>query len=194
MGLPVDFRGGSNPLEAIPALLRAMTVEVTKIQQSGGVATPQQLDGLQNLANYINEHIQFLAQDQSQKEAVKEFGDDLGKLMNFVKAFAQRLQEQQKAAAQQNGNGGLDPKDMAKVEGMRLQAQVKAENTQSSHAQRTSQRQVQFEMQQQQQAEKHALEMKERIQQAAVDTEVKDLEAAAEISREDSKPAKPKSE
>jgi hypothetical protein len=188
MGLPVSFRGGGNPLEAIPALLGSMTAEVQKIQEGGGVATQQQIEGLQNLANYIGQHIEFLGEDKSQKAIVKEFGDDLNKLMNFVKAFAQRLQEQQKAAAQQNGNGGPDPKDVAKIQGIQLQAEVKAKNTQESHAQRTSQRQVQFEMQQQQQAEKHALEMKQEIQRAAVDTEAEDLKAAAAISREDSKP------
>ena len=65
-------------------------------------------------------------QGRDKEAKVKVFGDDLGKLMNLVKAYGQRLQEQQQ---KQNGNGsdGLR-KDLAKTKAMLMQAQTKKQD------------------------------------------------------------------
>ena len=71
----------------------------------GGVATPDELNGLQNLAgmtidgqtiqgNGASTHLAILAQDEQSVPEAKALNDVLGKLMNEVKAFAQRLAEQ----------------------------------------------------------------------------------------------------
>jgi len=66
--------------------------------------------------------------------------------MNQVKAFAQRLQQQMQ---KRNGAGGVDPETQTKLQGKLLLDKAKAANMRESHAQRTAQRQVQFELDQQ---------------------------------------------
>jgi hypothetical protein len=85
----------------------------------------------------------MLAQDPASKQLVKMLGDELGNLTNMVKAFAERLQEQQQAQAQQGG--GLDPATASKVQANQILAQQKAENSKQSHAQKTAQKQISFE-------------------------------------------------
>lgn len=170
-GLPVGVKTGMNHIEYIETLLADFGVLVQKAEQRGGMATADEIAGFQNLANHIGQHIQIIAQDPNEKERVRQYGQDLAKLMNLVKGYAQRLQE---AVQKRNGNGQgqMDPKDVAKVQGMQLQAQTKAQLAKQSHAQRTAQRQIQFEQKQRQDAEKHQLE-----------TAALDLKTASEMRR-----------
>jgi len=92
----------------------------------------------------------------------------LGKAMNEVKALAQRLQEQMQAQQQQNG-GQIDPKDLAKIKGQLMISAAKAENARESHSQRTSQRVVQYALEQKRDAEKHRQEMAMKAQEHALD-------------------------
>lgn len=141
-GQKVTIESGMNHAEYVEVWLHAMAGIVQRIEQSGGMATPQELVGLNNLAQHIGEHLKILAQDKNAKEQVREYGDDLKNLMNSVKAFAQRLQEQQQ---KQNGNGKTDPEAQAKIQTMMMAAQTKNQIAADSHAQKTAQRQVQFE-------------------------------------------------
>lgn len=155
IGQPMELRQNVSHVEYAQALIDALAVEVTKVQANGGMAEQAHIMGMMNLAgqsidgqpipgNGAANHIALVAQDEQQKDIAKVLGDQLGKLMNEVKAFAQRLQEQQQQAASQNG--GLDAETMAKIENDRIMAEAKAANTRESHAARTAQRQVQFEM------------------------------------------------
>lgn len=113
---------------------------------------------MQNMANYIGKHVAIVAKDETEKERVKKYQDALGQLMNHVKAFAQRLQEMMQK--QQQGNGqGMDPKDSAKIQGMMMQAKTKSDIARTSAAQRTAQRQIQFEQKMAQDQQKHGLEL-----------------------------------
>ena len=182
MGLPQALKEGVNHSEYTEALLLAMSVRVQQIAARGGVATPDELTGLQNLAgetiqgqpmkgsNGVRNHIELLAEDEKPlhvkgvppdhtvKQMVKKYSDALAKLMNQVKAFAQRAQE---AAQKQNGKGtgGPDPETMGKIQSGLIMAKAKAQNTRESHAQRTAQRQIQFEQEMKQRAEEHAQDM-----------------------------------
>lgn len=112
-GNPVTPKPGLNPIEVIETMLKLMTNTVQQIMQSGGVGNPQQVQGLGNCEQYVSSFIQILAMDQSQKQRVTEYGKALGKIMNMVKAFAQRQQQQ---AAQQNGKSQIDPETIAKIQ------------------------------------------------------------------------------
>jgi hypothetical protein len=187
-GLPVSIKTGMNHLEYVETLLASLGMVVQKIEGRGSMATPDELFGLQNLGQHIAEHIQIVAQDESQADKVKQYGDDLGKLMNIVKAYAQRLEQQAKEQAQ-GGNGGPDPKELAKIEAMKIQAQAKAANTRESHAQRTAQRQTQWQMEQQRKSDEHKLEMQRRLQETQMDSVTKMMETEAAIHREGRKPS-----
>lgn len=174
IGQPMELKQNVSHVEYAQALIDALGVEIAKAQATGGVTDQAHIMGMMNLAgqsidgqpipgNGAANHIAIVAQDEQQKDIAKVLGDQLGKAMNEVKGFAQRLMEQQQAAAQQNG--GLDAETQAKIQADLMMAEAKAANTRESHAARTAQRQVQFEMEQ----------------------ERKNAETAADIARENAR-------
>lgn len=187
MGLPVGLKEGVNHSEYVETLLTAMVAKVQQIGQRGGLITPDELTGLQNLAgetiqgqpvpgNGVTNHIKQIAEDEKPmhvkgvppdhtvKEKVKQYTDALAKLMNAVKGFAQRAQQAQQK--QQKASGGMDPETATKLQGQMMLNKAKADNTRESHAQRTAQRQIQWEQEMKQKAEDHALDIQaERMKQ-----------------------------
>lgn len=170
--LPMVFKSGVAHDEYAGALLQAMQVEIQKIQQmQGSMATADQISGLQSLAgedtngnpipnvqNGIRQHLDKLAEDPQEAQKVKQMGDYLGKLLNEVKGYQQRLMEQMQSQ-QGQGAGGIDAETQAKIQSDQLIAETKAKNMRESHGMRTAQKQVQFDQKQQQDAQKHAAEM-----------------------------------
>jgi hypothetical protein len=133
--------------EYVQVWLKDLAMMVMRTQKMGGMATPDQLLGFANMAQAIKQFLGIMATNPEDKAKIKQYGDALGKIENLIKAFAQRLQEQM---GKQNGQGGgIDPETKAKIAGMMMQAKVKAQNTQQSHAARTAQKQVSYEMQEQ---------------------------------------------
>lgn len=171
-GLPVGIKTGINHIEYVEAMLLSLSVEIARAKQSGGMATAEKIQGMQNVAQHVAQHIQIIGQDKTEKARVKQYSDQLAKLMNEVKAFAQRLQEAMKQQAQSQG-GGIDPKDAAEIQATILTAKTKADIAKEAHAQRTAQRQIQFEQQLKQQS------MRSNVEVAATD-----LRTAAQIKRE----------
>jgi len=187
LGLPVKFGVADNRVEVTEVLLAEMAIMVGRIQKRGGVAKPEELIGLQTVAQTIDEQMQIIAEDKGNQDRVRKYSDALGKIMNMVKAFAQRLKQQMQAAAQQNGNGGPDPADVAKIKGIEMNAAVKAKNASDSHAQRTSQRQVQWEMEEKRKQQQHEQDMQEQAQLTQAEIQAQDVKTAAEIRRDRAK-------
>lgn len=171
MGLPVAVVTGQNHQEYVQTLLVELATLIQQAEKSGGMASAKDIKGFQNVAQCIEQHIKVLAQDKNNKAFVAASGKALSKLMNMVRAFAQRLQQAMQKQQQQNGNGS-DPQAQAKIASAVIQAKTKAEISKKSHAQKTAQRQIQFES-------------KERQQQQGFEAEQrrKDMETLAEIQR-----------
>lgn len=198
-GIPMNLKEGVNHIDYVEALLASMAARISVIEGNGGMATSQEINGLINLAgvgpdgkpvppvpnNGIQSHLQILGQDPAEKQRVKEYGDDLGQMMNLVKAYIQRLQEAQQQP--QGGNGGMDPQEAAKAQAMVIQAQTKAKLAQQSHAQKTAQRQVQWQMEQQRRSEEHRMKMAQEMNRLKMDTVSADMTTAAEINRGNAK-------
>jgi hypothetical protein len=165
-GVEVAPEEGLNPIEVCQTMLMEIEKRVALINQMGGMGTPIEILGLKLAEKYTNAFIMQLAMDKAQKATVKAFKDQLAKAMNEVKAFEQR---QQQAAQQQNGKNGADPKDMAKVQGMMLQSQTKAKLASESHAQKTAQRELQFEQKIKQDQQKHAADLMQEGQKAMLE-------------------------
>lgn len=168
-GVPMPMEDGVNHEEVIQVLEQAMGGVIQRCMQTGGMATEEQITGFNTVAQNIGMHLQKFAQIKTNKAKAKQFGDALGKMMNEVKAFSQRLAEQKK---KEQANGQLDPADAAKIQAIALTAKTKADLASQSHAQKTAQRQISFEMQMKQDQQKHHAELAE-----------KDLTAAVEIRR-----------
>lgn len=166
-GIMVTPSDGENQVDYIESQLHAMASVVQGIEQTGSMATQEQVKGLDMLGANIGQHIQILGQDKGAKQRVKIYGDELGELMNLVKAYAQRLQEQKGKNGQQ-----LDPETMGKIQSMIILAQSKAKINADAHAQRTAQRQLQFEQKVRQDTIEHKVHVAKQ-----------DLEAAANVRR-----------
>lgn len=147
MGLPVATKTGQNHKEYVQTYLVELGQLVQQAQQQGGMASAEQIKGFQNVAQAIQQHLQIISQDPEEKAFVTAANKALMKIMNLVKAFAQRLaammKKQQQQQAQQNGDGG-------KAAAAIINAQTKAQISKSSHAQKTAQRQISFEQEQRQ--------------------------------------------
>lgn len=182
MGAPLSLKTGVNHIEVVETLLVSMATVVKRIEASGGMATQDEISGLQNVAQYIGQHIQIIAQDPQEKQRVKKYGDELGQILNLVKAYQQRLAEQQQKAQQQNG--GLDAEAKAKIAATLMTAKAKADNTRESHGQRTAQKQIQFEQTQRQKEQKHQEDLKQKAEGATLDLHTKSAEARIDLQRE----------
>jgi hypothetical protein len=176
-GLPVAMKSGMNHIEYVDTLMATLALVVQKAMQTR-TATMEQIMGMQNMAQHIDQHIQQIAQDPEERARVKQYGDQLGKVMNLVKALAQQAQEKMQ---QENAQGGQDPEAQAKIQAMMITANAKAENTKVSHAQRTAQRQVQFEMQQTQKRQEFEAKMEMERKQMEQELHLADVKAASDV-------------
>lgn len=129
LGVPVQRREGLSIVDQIGTIIGLMAGVIARIEKTGNMATAAEIIGLHNCESYLNNKdpkngpiglIPQLEQDEPQKPLAKNFAKVLSGLMNTVKGFEQRLAEQQKKLAQQNGENG---------QGELMQAQAKAQST-----------------------------------------------------------------
>lgn len=149
-GLPFVISPKMVPEDYVKVWIADMALIVQRLNETGGMATAEEISGLVNMQRHINQFLQIMAGNEDEKEKVRQYSDSLNELMNQVKAYAQRLAEQMKAQGQAGANGaganGQDAETKAKLQGKVIMDQAKAEALKISHAQKTAQRQVQFEM------------------------------------------------
>jgi hypothetical protein len=136
-----------------------MGLMVAALVSSGGMAKPEDIAGFQNMARQINAFLQIMGQDPEEMPKVKEYANNLKDLMNHVKAFAQRLEQQAKAAAK-NGQGGLDAKAIGRIQSDTIIAQNKAKLGTERSAQRMAMDAVKFEQKQAQSEREHKAEIR----------------------------------
>lgn len=182
LGLPVDVKPEMNHIDYVEALLLGMTMIVQQIEQSGGMTTQEKINGLVNLANHIGAHIQIIAQDPEEKQRVKRYQDVIGNLMNMVKAYQQRLEEQMGEQAQQG-----DPETAAKVKAMLVAAESKAKISEATASQKLRHKEISFKQKTIQSQEKSQLENANTIRRTQVDEAAKDLQTVSEIQRNNAK-------
>jgi len=175
-GVPMPVKEGDSHREVIETLLRMMAMKVQQIMGSGGVGTPQDVLGLLNANQYVAQHIALLEQDESEKQRVKQYSDVLGKLMNEVKAMAQRQQE---AAAQQNGH--QDPETMAKVQAIAMTTQAKVQAKQVADAQKLQQKDAAFRQKQAHEVEKTRADLFVKGMEGTVEAGAEHARSAAEV-------------
>lgn len=182
----VQFTEKHNLRDIIETLLLEMALIVQRIVSTGGMATAQEVAGLQNMGAHISPLIEFVSQNKGEQERAKQYQDQLGNLMNAVKGFAQRLAEQQQASGGAEANGEM-AKTASQLQADQIKAQAKAANSRESHAQKTAQRQVQFEATQQQKEQQHQLDMRRQIESQQVEDLTAGAKTIAEIRRDNAK-------
>lgn len=184
-GIPVSLKKGQlNHIDYVEALIHAMATIVQRIEQTGGMATQQEIVGLNNMGQHIAQHIQLIARDPQEKQRATQYSKDLGNLMNLVKAYQQRLAEKMKKEAEASK---IDPAAAAKIQMDAQAAQQKMQIAQQSHALKSNQRQEQFVSEQQRKQQQHQLDMQQQLQGAQLESVTEDAKTAAEIRNEGAK-------
>lgn len=167
-GVPVPYKREIPVIDLIESLLGMAGGVIARIEEMGNVPEPFQLTGLQTVSQYIGGLVAQMAQNEQEKQRVKEYEDALGNINNLLKAFAQRLQEQN---AQNNGHP--DPEAIAKAQALTLQAQTKAEISQATAMQKMEQKQLAWEQKMQQDFERHMADLQKKLLDAQTDTAIK---------------------
>jgi len=119
-GIEVPTRPELNAIEQIDVLLNSLSQLITRItNEEAGVPTPGELSGMMKVGGHTQELIKQLQANPDEKQNVKAFSDLLGRLMNEVKAFGQRLhQKLLKQSKAENGDNGNGKAKMQMMEGM----------------------------------------------------------------------------
>jgi hypothetical protein len=169
------------PEDYVIVWLGDMGTIIQQIQQSGGVGDMDKIQGIANLAQHVQQFLGIMGSNEEDKPKVKQYGDILGKMMNHVKAMAQRLQEQQ---ASNGANGAApDPKDMIKLQIEQAKGQAKLQNTRESHALRTAQHQAQFELEQQRKDRELAADIRRKNAESHQELVGDTIKTVAELHR-----------
>lgn len=137
LGVPVQMKEGLSPIDQIETLLGLSAGKIASIEKSTNMATPEDLVGLQNVAQYVGGLIAQLAQDEAQKPRAKEYSDALGKLSNTLKGFADRL-------AQQGQGQQQDPAQAAKAQAIQETAQLKQQIAELNAEQKRQHKEIAF--------------------------------------------------
>lgn len=181
LGQPVVIASAINRPEYISTLLQMLMSEIQRIEQSGGAPDQRTIMGLANVIAHIEEQTAQIAQDPGQEQNLKLIGDALGQAGNYVKAYIERLQEAQQAGGEQQG---MDPKDMAKVQAMLLQAQTKAQIADANAEQKRMQREIQFQADQQRKDLATLAEAQRQGARTQAEIASTDIRTAADIKRQ----------
>lgn len=179
-GAQVQVRPGLNNVEVVATMLQLMD---NKIKQLGPMGSQQDIAGLVNCQQYAQGFIQLLAQDKEMQATARAFSQVLSKLMNLVRAMAQRLQQQQQKMAQAQGQNG-DGSTQAKIQAIRATAIEKQRSARESHAQKTAQRQIQFQQDMKQRQQEHALELRQKAAEHGLDLRQKAVEKELDLQNE----------
>lgn len=173
-GMPVELRQGINHIDYVESLLKSMQAKIQKIEGTGGMATKDEIIGLGNMAQSIQQHIQIIGQDPNEKQRVKQYGDMLGKFMNLVKAYEQRLQEQE-----QKEGAAMSAKDRALLQS----AAIKSKMDEAKAGQKMRHKDVAFVKDQQRKDLGARADAAARLGKAKVDAVAKDITTSAEVAR-----------
>lgn len=183
-GARVEFAEDQNRIEIIETLLGEMTLIVQRLHGTGQ-ATLEQVAGLVNMATHIQGLMQTFAMDKAEKERMKQYETVLGQLMNLVKAMGQQAMEKASANGQQID--GKMAETMGKIQAQKITAEAKAANTRESHAQRTAQREVQFQLEQDREDTRLKADLARELQRTRIEDIQGDIETVAGIRRENAK-------
>ena len=183
-GIPVSLREGIEQQDYIMAMSEMMAATVERINQTDGMGSPEDVMGLQTVAGDIDQHIQLLAQDPANKEFVTGIGKAVGKMMNDVKAFAQRQQQAAEAAAKE---GQQDPAEMAKIQALQMQAQIKAEIASQQAEMKIAMKEAEHQQKMKQAEETHSVNMQAAVSRAQMEAQATAARSSSEVQASSSR-------
>lgn len=176
LGLPAPMKKTANQIEYVETLLQGMSALVQRIEKQGGMTDEKTVLGLFTVGQEIQKRIQIIEEDKAEKARTKVYGDALKRLMNSVKAFAQRLHEQAQKKGQQ-----LSPEIMAKIQGTMLLAQTSSKIKEATAQQKMRHKEISFSKEQQRKDMETKFDISRSAREAQVNVMADDLKTEAEI-------------
>jgi hypothetical protein len=177
-GQPVVIADTINRVEYVGTLLQMLNAQLQKTEQQGGMPQPQDVSGMMNVMQHIQQEASRLQGDDSMEPFVRQVGDALKNAGNLVKGYMQRIEEAQMAQAEAQG-GDADPK----VQAMLLQAETKARIQEANAEQKRAQREAQFVADQRRKDAAVLGEAQRSGARVQAEIAATDLRAAADIQR-----------
>jgi hypothetical protein len=169
------------PEDYVTVWLHDMGTIIQQIQATGGVGDQEKLAGLAKLVGEIEKFLAQMSTNENDMEKVKQYQQILSDMVNHLKGFAQRLQEQQ--GQQQNGNG-VKAEDIVKAQLTQQMGQLKLQNTAESHAARTAQKQASFELTEQRADRKNQADIRRENERTQQELAAEALRTGQEVHHE----------
>ncbi len=173
-GTPIGLVEGIEQRDYVIAMMDMLTAVIQRIEGTDNMGTMQEVVGLQVVAADIGQHLELMSQDPANKEFVTAAGKELGKQMNLVKAFQQRLEE--KGAQSQP-----DPEAIAKAQATQAASEQKLQNNQASFEQKMQQSEAKFQQKMQQSMETQMAKIQQMQAEALAEIKAYQAKTQAEI-------------
>lgn len=174
-GAPVGLREGIEQMDYVAAMMEMMNAVMERIEGTDQMGTPQDVIGLNTVANDIQQHLDLMEQNPENKEFVTEVGKALGKGMNDVKAYAQRQAEKAQAGQQ-------DPEAMAKAQATEAAAAQKLQINEANFLQKQQQAEEKFAQKMRQAEEQQVFSIKQMLDEARLEIESLRAKTLAELA------------
>ncbi len=191
LGLEVKL-WGSHLIEQIDVLMPLLSGMIVQFTRRNNMATQEEGVGLMNTANYINQAIGQLSQDQNQKVRVKEYTDTMGKLTNEIKALIQRGDQAAKAQQQTADQAELQIKmqeSQMKLQTLQATTQAKLEGDKAKTAQAIALKEQEFAAEQQRENARLRAEIQRLNAATASEIHLDNTKTRAEIEQDNAKAA-----
>lgn len=188
LGVPASVPEGIDRTPYIESMIGMLKSQIEIVASIDNVGTMRDLIGMKTVSDHIQKNIVTLAANPDMKQQVKIYGDELGVLMNALKAFEQRLIEKMQA---EQGQNGMDPKLQGQLQADVIKAESKAKISQMSAMQKARQKEIAFHMDQARKNMETMAELSREQQKARQELVNKNLSAALDAFNEMNKPEEP---
>lgn len=165
-------------LEFTDVLLKLFGTLVQQYEQSGGMATKETIRGMAFTSQYIQALIQHIAGDPNEKQRVKIYMDQIGQIDGLIKAFAQRLAEQESQVQ-------MDPETMAKIQAQNALTQNTIATKNALTQQKLQQGAIKFDQRLEQNEIKQQVALGEQATRTRADLAEQGLRTAADLQEQD---------
>jgi hypothetical protein len=184
-GVPFPPKRGLNQVDYIETLFQLSEVVMQKLEvmQQEPEAAPmmaEKIAGLMQVGNHIEEHIQVLAMDDSQKERVKAYEAAVQKMMLSLRAYAERLQEAQAAKQQQGAQ--MSPEAQAKIIDAQIVGQTKAKINEDAAAHKEDRKDIALDNEQKRKNAATLAEINRKLALTQTDIAVKHATAQVDLA------------
>lgn len=185
LGQPFAKKDGVNHVAYAAMLMHMMQVTLGQIaaaveQPQGLAIAADDIKGLFNVAQHVQEEINIIARAENQLDKAKTMFKALTEMMTQLNNIAKQLMAEGEA---QNQQGGIDPAKMAKIQEIQMQGEVTRQQKAADAAMKREQKQISWSEENERRNATTAAEAQRKMLLTQTEIAAKDLTTAAEIVR-----------